>query len=73
MDYLNLNTARAILVAAAGLALLFTLAAGEWAASALLAVGIGAHGLMWLHMWRTGQRDRRGGGDASAPPGAGPT
>lgn len=71
MEYLNLNTARAILVVTAVLALLLTLAAGEWVASAVLAVGITAHGLLWLHMWRTGRRDRDGG--ATTPPGTGTT
>lgn len=56
MDYLNLNTARAILVGATVLALLFTLVAGEWIAAVVLSVGVIAHGLMWVWMWRSAQR-----------------
>lgn len=60
MDYLNLNTARAILVGATVLAVLFTLVAGEWIAAVVLSVGVVAHGLMWVWMWRSAQRPDTG-------------
>jgi Flp pilus assembly protein TadB len=53
-----LNTLRAILVACAAVAALLLGLRGEWAPALVLAVGITAHGLLWLYLWRQRVRDR---------------
>lgn len=50
----SLNTFRAVLVGAAVLAILVAAGFGQWRAVAYLAIGVVAHGLLWLHMHRTG-------------------
>jgi hypothetical protein len=51
-----LNGVRTALVIAAGLAAIASLIAGYPEAAAVLAVGIGIHGLGWLYLYTT--RDR---------------
>jgi hypothetical protein len=51
-----LNGVRTALVIAAGLAAIASLIAGYPAAAAVLALGVGIHGLGWLYLYAT--RDR---------------
>jgi hypothetical protein len=51
-----LNGVRTALVIAAGLAAIASLIAGYPAAAAVLALGVGIHGLGWLYLYVT--RDR---------------
>jgi len=52
-----LNTLRAILVAFAAVAAVLLGVRGEWTPALVLAVGIVAHGLLWVHLWRQRRRD----------------
>lgn len=54
----GLNTLRAVLVALAFLASIYLAFNGQWLATSVLAVGIVAHGLMWLYLWRQKQREQ---------------
>jgi hypothetical protein len=45
---------RAVLVAGALAAALICAAFGIWSAAVVLLVGVGAHGLLWRHLSRTG-------------------
>jgi hypothetical protein len=49
----QVNALRAILVAGAVIAALLTALAGIWSATALLAVGVVGHALLWRHLRRT--------------------
>jgi hypothetical protein len=48
----QVNALRAILVAGAVIAALLTALAGIWSATALLAVGVVGHALLWRHLRR---------------------
>ena len=48
----QVNALRAILVAGAVIAALLTALAGIWSATALLAVGVIGHALLWRHLRR---------------------
>lgn len=52
-----LNTLRAILVAFAAVAAVLLGVRGEWAPAIVLSVGIVAHGLLWMYLWRQQRRD----------------
>ena len=52
-----LNTLRAILVAFAAVAAVLLGVRGEWAPAIVLFVGIVAHGLLWMYLWRQRRRD----------------
>lgn len=52
-----LNTLRAILVAFAAVAAILLGVRGEWTPALMLALGIVAHGLLWVHLWRQRRRD----------------
>ena len=52
-----LNTLRAILVAFAAVAAVLLGVRGEWAPATVLSVGIVAHGLLWMYLWRQRRRD----------------
>lgn len=54
----SMNTLRVILVGAAFFAAVILAFQGEWVPVVVLGVGIVAHGLLWLHLWRTGAFDR---------------
>jgi hypothetical protein len=49
----QVNALRAILVAGAVIAALLTALAGFWSATAVLAVGVISHALLWRHLRRT--------------------
>jgi hypothetical protein len=49
----QINALRAILVAGAVIAALLTALAGFWSATAVLAVGVISHALLWRHLRRT--------------------
>ena len=51
-----LNGVRTALVIAAGLAAIVSLIAGHPAAAAVLALGVGIHGLGWLYLYVTRNR-----------------
>lgn len=51
----SLNTLRAILVAFSFVAAIFLAVDGMWIPAAVLGFGIVAHGLLWWHLYRTGQ------------------
>lgn len=51
----SLNTLRAILVAFAFVAAIFLAVDGLWIPATVLGFGIFAHGLLWWHLYRTGQ------------------
>jgi hypothetical protein len=53
----GLNTLRAVLVGMAFLASLYLAFNGQWLPTLVLGVGIVAHGLMWLYLWRQGPTD----------------
>lgn len=61
----SLNTLRAVLVAAALLAAIILALNGMWVPAIVLTIGIAAHGLLWLYLWRTGAFDRD---EAATPP-----
>ena len=48
----QVNALRAILVAGAVIAAILTAFAGFWSATALLAVGVLGHALLWRHLRR---------------------
>lgn len=48
---------RAVLVAGAVIAALLTAATGQWSATALLAVGVAGHALLWRHLRRSRDAD----------------
>lgn len=52
MDYLSLNTLRAILVGLAAVAFVILLVFRQFLAATFLGVGITFHGLLWVHLWR---------------------
>jgi hypothetical protein len=52
-----LNTLRAILVAFAAVAAVLLGVRGEWTPALVLTLGIVAHGLLWVHLWRQRRRD----------------
>ena len=52
-----LNTLRAILVTFAAVAAVLLGVRGEWAPAIVLSVGIVAHGLLWMYLWRQRRRD----------------
>ena len=52
-----LNTLRAILVAFAAVAAVLLGLRGEWTPALVLTVGIVAHGLLWVYLWRQRRRD----------------
>jgi hypothetical protein len=52
----GLNTLRAVLVGLAVVAALILAFNGAWLATGVLSVGIVAHGLMWLYLWRQSDR-----------------
>ncbi|MDX1619889.1 MAG: hypothetical protein R3320_02785 [Nitriliruptorales bacterium] len=54
----SLNTLRAILVGAAFIAAIILAVQGQWVPVVVLGVGIVAHGLLWLYLWRTGAFER---------------
>ncbi|MDX1659868.1 MAG: hypothetical protein R3343_13695 [Nitriliruptorales bacterium] len=54
----SLNTLRAILVGAAFIAAVILALQGRWVPVVVLSVGIVAHGLLWLYLWKTGAFDR---------------
>lgn len=49
----GLNTLRAVLVGLAAVAAIILAVNGAWLATGVLSVGIVAHGLLWLYLWRT--------------------
>lgn len=51
----SLNTLRAILVAFAFVSAVFLAVDGMWVPATVLGFGIVAHGLLWWHLYRTGQ------------------
>ena len=53
-----LNTLRAILVAFAAVAAILLGVRGEWTPALVLAAGITAHGMLWVHLFRQRCRDR---------------
>ncbi|CAN5395527.1 hypothetical protein BH23ACT7_BH23ACT7_09830 [soil metagenome] len=53
------NTLRAILVAGAVLAAVVAAANRQWAAAAVLVVGVAVHGLLSVYQHRTSARDGR--------------
>ncbi len=52
-----LNTLRAILVAFAAIAAVLLGVRGEWTPALVLGLGIAAHGLLWMYLWRQRRRD----------------
>jgi hypothetical protein len=52
-----LNTLRAILVAFAAVAAVLLGVRGEWTPALVLTLGIVAHGLLWVYLWRQRRRD----------------
>lgn len=48
----SINTLRAVLVAGAVVAAIGSAVVGEWIATAVLAVGLAAHGWLWWHLAR---------------------
>jgi len=52
-----LNTLRAILVAFAAVAAVLLGVRGEWTPALVLTLGIVAHGLLWVHLFRQRRRD----------------
>jgi hypothetical protein len=52
----GLNTLRAILVALAFLAGIYLAVVGQWFAASVMAVGVVAHGLMWVYLHRLRSR-----------------
>lgn len=67
MDYLNLNTARAILVAGAALTLLIALLVRQWVVAGIFGVGIAAHGLLWVYLRSSSSAQDLPGGAGEAP------
>lgn len=49
----QVNAMRAVLVAGTVIAAVLTAAAGIWSATAVLAVAVLGHGLLWRHLRRT--------------------
>jgi hypothetical protein len=52
-----LNTLRAILVAFAAVAAILLGVRGEWTPALVLSLGIVAHGLLWVYLFRQRRRD----------------
>lgn len=53
----SLNAFRAVLVALAALAMLVSMALGLWRAALWMALAIGLHTALWVHLWRQKRSD----------------
>lgn len=57
MDALSMNSLRIVLVGATALAAVLAALYGLWTVAAVLAVGVVAHGLLWMYLARQRRRD----------------
>lgn len=62
----SINTLRSLLVAGAVFSALIAAFFGRWAVVAILAVGVGAHAGLWVHLSRS-RRAQGAGGTAAMP------